>query len=75
MGAGIVPGLIVFSVMIHGRGGDSVARGIVQAIGNGNRAAPETGYATAWMEEDYRDAVMAPVPRGAIPAAIEGSDG
>ena len=72
MGAGIVRGVIVFSVMIHGRGGGSVARKLVQSIGHGSRTAPETGYATAWTEEDYRDAVVAPAPRGAIPAAIEG---
>ena len=54
MGAGIVLGVLVFSVMIHGRDGDSVADKVVNAIGNGSKTAPEAGYATAWTEEDYR---------------------
>ena len=51
MGVGVVPGLVVFSVMIHGRGGDEVVRKIVRTIGNGIRTVTRSCYATAWSEE------------------------
>ena len=74
-GAGMVPGVVVFSVMIHGRGGNNVARGLVRAIGNGSRTAPESGYATAWTEENYQDAVMVSTPRGPYPQPSTEFDG
>ena len=50
MGAGVVPGVIVFNAMIHGRGGNGVAQSIIRAIGNGSQTIPGSCYATAWSE-------------------------
>ena len=58
--------------MIHRRNGPKIAQGLVHEIGSGDRAIPEPCYTTARSEEDYRDAIMVPIPRGALPATVDG---
>jgi hypothetical protein len=69
---GVVPDVIIHSVVVHGPTALAAAGELVRRLGTGTGGFDGGRYMAAWTMQMHRDGVLLALPRGAIPAVVEG---
>jgi hypothetical protein len=69
---GMIPDIVVHAVIVHGPRAELAARELVERLGTGTGWQEAGCYTAAWTVRMHRDGVLLPLPRGALPAIVEG---